>query len=48
MNCFLKNESEASRGTLAHIRNMFGHRNLKQTVKDNFQHAWDMMEVFIV
>ena len=45
MDQFHNAESEACKGTLSHIKNMFGHHKLKTKVKDDFQHAWDLMEV---
>ena len=37
--------SAISRGTWFELKNSFNHRSMKSTVKDCFEHAWNLMEV---
>ena len=48
MNTLFSQKSEAARGTLYQLKAYFNHRGLKKEVKDNFQHAWDMIEVLLI
>lgn len=48
MNEFYNAESLAERGTVAQVKEMFGHRSLKRKVMANYQHVWDFVQVCLL
>ena len=46
MEDFFSEDSTADPGTLYNIKQRFKHRSVNKNVMHNFQHTWDMLEVY--
>lgn len=44
MDTFFHGSSAAEKGTLFHLKNVFGHRSVKKDVGEPFNHAADFMK----
>lgn len=45
MDTFFHGSSAAEKGTLFHLKNVFGHRSVKKDVGEIFNHAADFMKI---
>jgi hypothetical protein len=45
---FFRGGSVANRGTLYNIKEVFNHRSVSSDVMNNFDHVWDLVQVYIL